>query len=93
MNPSFRKALERKPNNGGVLIQMSVLKFATEDYLGARAFLQRYLSTNIPTAGVLYLGVRVEEKLGDDRARTDYSNRVLREFPESPEARRVLESG
>jgi type IV pilus assembly protein PilF len=88
----FRKALDRKSNYGEALIQLSVLKFATEDYLGARAFLQRYLSTNIPTPGVLYLGVRVEEELGDDRASTDYSNRILREFPQSPEARRVLDS-
>jgi Tfp pilus assembly protein PilF len=42
---------------------------------------------------VLYLGVRIEEQLGDDRARTDFSNQILREFPESAEARRILESG
>ena len=62
-------------------------------YLGARAFLQRYLSSNVPTAGVLYLGVRIEEELGDERARTDYSNQILRQFPESREARSILESG
>jgi len=74
-------------------LQLSLLKFTTEDFLSARAFLQRYLSSNIPTASVLYLGVRIEEELGDDRARTDYSNRILREFPESAEARQILESG
>lgn len=89
----FRDALTLKPGYGEALLQLSLLKFAGEDYLGARAFLQRYLSSNIPTAGVLYLGVRIEEELGDDRARTDYSNRILREFPESAEARRILESG
>ncbi len=89
----FRQALARKPGYGEALLQLSVLKFSTEDYLGARAFLQRYLSVNVPSAGVLYLGVRIEEELGDDRARTDYSNRILREFPASPEARSILESG
>lgn len=89
----FRQALARKSNFGEALIQLSVLKFSSEDYLGARAFLQRYLSANIPTAGVLYLGVRIEEQLGDDSARTDYSNQILRQFPESLEARRILESG
>lgn len=89
----FRQALDRKPNFGEALIQMSVLKFSAEDYLGARAFLQRYLSANAPSAEVLYLGVRIEEVLGDKRAKTDYSNQILREFPESPEARRILESG
>ncbi len=72
---------------------MSVLKFSIEDFLGARAFLQRYLNANVPTASVLYLGVRIEEQLGDDRARTDYSNQILREFPKSAEARTILGSG
>jgi type IV pilus assembly protein PilF len=89
----FRQALERRPNHGEALLQLSLLKFSTEDYLGARAFLQRFLGTNIPTAGVLYLGVRIEEELGDDGARTDYSNQILREFPTSPEARQILDSG
>jgi len=89
----FRQALDRRSNYGEALIQLSLLKFSTKDFLGARAFLQRFLSTNIPTPGVLYLGMRVEEQLGNDRGKSEYSNRILREFPESPEARRVLNSG
>lgn len=89
----FRQALDRRSNYGEALIQLCVLKFATEDYLASRAFLQRFLSSNIPTPDVLYLGVQIEEKLGDNRARTEYSNRILREFPQSAEAKRVLESG
>ncbi|MEJ2129995.1 MAG: hypothetical protein P8X81_14290, partial [Woeseiaceae bacterium] len=89
----FRDALRYKPNYGEALLQLSLLKFSAEDYLGARAFLQRYLSSNIPTAGILYLGVRIEEELGDDRARTDYSNQILRDFPQSPEARQILDAG
>ena len=88
----FRQALARKGDYGEALLQLSVLKFTTKDYLGARAFLQRYLSTNIPTAGVLLLGVRIEEELGDTTARTEYANQILRNFPESPEARSILES-
>jgi type IV pilus assembly protein PilF len=88
----FRDALQRKGDYGEALIQLSLLKFTTEDYMSARAFLQRFLSTNSPSPGVLLLGVRIEEELGDDRARMDYSNQILREFPESPEARSILES-
>lgn len=88
----FRAALQRKGDYGEALIQLSLLKYTTEDYMSARAFLQRFLSTNPPSAGVLLLGVRIEEELGDDRARTEYSNQILRDFPESPEARSILES-
>jgi type IV pilus assembly protein PilF len=89
----FRQALQRRGDYGEALIQMSVLKYTTEDYMSARAFLQRFLGTNAPSASVLLLGVRIEEQLGDERARTDFSNQILREFPESPEARSILESG
>ncbi len=88
----FRTALEHKTSYGEALIQLSVLKHAQKDYLGARAFLQRYLSANAASASVLYLGVSIEQELGDERARTEYANRVLREFPQSAEARRILES-
>ena len=89
----FREALEHRANHGEALLQLAVLKQGAQDYLGARAFLERYLSRNPPSAGVLYLGVRIEDALGDDGARRAYADRLLREFPTSPEARRVLEDG
>ena len=88
----FRRALERKSNYGEALLQMCVLKHSQGDDLKARAFLQRYLSSHPPSADILYLGVEIEAKLGDERARTDYENRILREYPGSVEARRILES-
>ncbi len=89
----FRQALDRKSDYGEALLQLSLLKFNAEDYMSARAFLQRYLSSNVPSAPVLYLGVRIERELGDRRAQTEYSNQILRQFPESREARSILESG
>jgi type IV pilus assembly protein PilF len=88
----FRAAITEKPTHGEALVQMAALKFKTEDYLHARAFLQRYLSSNKSSPGVLYLAVQVEQALEDQRAATDYMNQLLREFPASPEARRLLES-
>jgi len=87
----FREALNNKASYGDALLQLCLLKKGSGEHLAARAFLQRYLSSNLPSAEVLYLGMQIEEELGDERARTDYSNRVLREFPQSPEARKVLE--
>lgn len=89
----FRQALARKGNHSEALIQMALLKHTTGDHLNARAFLQRYLSANPPSADVLYLGMQIENELGDERARTNYSNQILRDFPNSMEARRILESG
>jgi len=88
----FRKALEERATYAEALIQLAALKFKTENFLQARAFLQRFLASNETSPGVLYLGVQIEKALQDDRAATDYMNQLLREFPNSPEARRVLEA-
>ena len=89
----FREALEHKSTYGEALLQLCLLKFREEDYLSARAFLQRFMASNRTTAGVLFLAAEIEGRLGNDRGRTEYVNRLLREFPESPEARRALSSG
>lgn len=89
----FREALERKGTYGEALLQLCLLNYQQQDYLGARAFLQRFMASHRATAGVLFLAADIEGKLGNDRGRTEYVNRLLREFPESPEARKALSSG
>lgn len=86
----FRQAIQRRPNYGEPLIQMAALKHRTEDNLIARAFLQRYLAFNEASAAVLYLAIQIETQLGMDREATDYMNRLLRDFPDSTEARQTL---
>ena len=89
----FRQALENKSNYGEALLQLCLLKYKQEDYLSARAFLQRFMSSNISTAGVLYLASRIEDMLGNDRGRTQYEDQLIKDYPASPEARKVLGSG
>ncbi len=89
----FRQALDRKTNYPDALLQLCLLKYQQEDYLASRAFLQRLVGVGKTTAGILFLGAEIETKLGDRRARSEYVNQLLRDFPTSPEARKVLESG
>lgn len=89
----FRDALEARPAYGDALLQLAALKHKTGDNLHARAFLQRYLAVNKSSSAALYLGIQIEKSLGDERASTDFANQLLRDFPRSPEARRVLEAG
>jgi len=89
----FRQALDRKTNFGDALLQLCLLKFQQGDYLGSRAFLQRYMVGNKMTAGVLFLGAQIEERLGNEREKIEYENQLIRDFPASPEARKVLEAG
>jgi Tfp pilus assembly protein PilF len=51
------------------------------------------MSASKSTAGVLFLAAEIEGKLGNDRGRTEYLNQLLREYPDSPEARKAMSSG
>jgi type IV pilus assembly protein PilF len=86
----FRDALQLRPAYGEALMQMAALKFRNEDFLTARAFVQRYLASHPPSPTVLYLGVRIETNIGDQRAASDYQNQLLNNFPESAEAQLLL---
>jgi type IV pilus assembly protein PilF len=89
----FRNALERKSGYGEALIQLAALKNRTGDNLSSRAFLQRYIAGNEASAPVLFLAIQIETALGDDRAATDYSNQLLQDFPDSPQAMQLIRSG
>jgi type IV pilus assembly protein PilF len=89
----FRQALERKPGYPEALLQMTVLKHRTGDDLSARAFLQRYRAANEDDAGVLYLCTLIEGSLGDDRARNECASDLLRDFADSPEAKKLARTG
>lgn len=89
----FRSALEEKSSYPDALLQLCLMKFKKEDYLSARAFLQRFMASSPVTAGVLLLGSRIEDKLGNDKGRTEFEDRLIREFPTSDEARKVLGAG
>lgn len=88
----FRDALKIRPSYGEALIQLAALKHRTGDNLSARAFMQRYLASNVAAPAVLMLAIQIETELGDERAVTNYMNQLLRDFPDSAEARRMLAS-
>lgn len=83
---SLRKALQTSPENSVALFQMAQLSFETEEYMRARAFLERHLSGAPAAPDTLLLGLQIESKLGDRRAVESYRRRLLTEFPDSEQA-------
>ena len=86
----FRRALEVRPTHGEALLQLALLKHQTGDDLSARAFLQRFRSAHPTDSAVLYLCVLIEAALNDEQARAECANELLRNHPESAEARQFL---
>lgn len=89
----FRQALDEKRDYPEALLQMILLKRMTGDALSARGFLQRYMSVQPATPALLMLAMEIEKDMGDERARREYMNRLISEFPDSNEARRLAEIG
>ncbi|MBD8525293.1 type IV pilus biogenesis/stability protein PilW [Pseudomarimonas arenosa] len=79
---SLRRALELEPRNTVALYEMASLSFNKEDYLRARAFIQRFEAHNRADPSLLALAVRVENRLGDERAAKRYRDRLVSEYPD-----------
>lgn len=88
----FRAALDERSEYPTALYRLSRLMFERGDYLSARAFLQRYSAVAPMTPEALLLGVRIERRMGDEEAADGYATALNKQFPDSPEARRLADS-
>lgn len=84
----FRQALDIDPGLPQSLFAMAELQFEQGDHLSARAHLQRYQEVARHTPRSLWLGVRIEQALGDKDAVASYGMLLEGEFPESDQAQR-----
>jgi type IV pilus assembly protein PilF len=85
----YREALQRNPRFAPALLRMARLSLDSDDYQGARQYLERFSAVAPATAESLSLAVRVERRLGN-RAKAASYERMLRErFPDSVEIQRL----
>jgi type IV pilus assembly protein PilF len=87
----FRRALAVNSVYPEALFQMADVTYRREYYLQSRAFVERYLNASQPTPGILWLAYRVESELQDMGEAQDFAEQLLREFPDSVEARMLLD--
>lgn len=83
----FRKALRIRPDQPQALYNMADLSFKRGQYLEARSYLVKYMRVAAQTAESLWLGVRIEHKLGDRDSEASYALQLRRKYPESNETR------
>lgn len=87
----YRQSLEKDPRFGPALLQMAVLNFERENYLTARAYLQRFQQSSRHTPESLWLGVRTEYALKDHKAWGNYALQLKNNFPDSKQAALLTE--
>ncbi|MDQ2696316.1 MAG: type IV pilus biogenesis/stability protein PilW [Pseudomonadota bacterium] len=88
----LRQALEINPESPGALFELAGLSYDQDKALQARAFLQRYHAEAGYSPASLWMGIGIEEKLGDLEIRRHYATLLLSKFAGSREARRLLGS-
>ncbi len=79
----LRLALSRAPSNTTALGAMAELEFRRQQYLPARAFIERRLAAGPANASVLKLASQIEDGLGDKAAASRYVQRIRAEFPDA----------
>lgn len=86
------KALRMQPQQPQALYNLAQLYFKQGRYAEARGPLSKYLQLAAPTPESLWLGVRLERKLGDKEAEGGHGRQLRKLFPDSAEAV-LLQSG
>lgn len=81
----YDRALKLDPNTLGAMMPYAQLLYRRGQLVDARNLVNRYLKIVEPTAESLWLGVRVERKLGDRNAEAGYATQLRRRFPQSKE--------
>ena len=79
----FLRALKRAPDMYGAKVGMAEVQFRTGRWLAARSQLQQVGAKGELGAQALWLGVRVERRMGDHEAEASYAAQLRRRFPES----------
>ena len=88
----LNKALELNPQLPTALINMAEIRFQQDRYLSSRGFLQRFEAVSTHSAESLWLGIRVERKLGDKNAEAKYKKQLQSNFPKSRQFKMMLNS-
>jgi len=79
----LRLALSRDPSSTIALGAMAEIEFRRQQYLPARAFIERRLAAGPASVAVLKLASQIEERLGDKAAASRYVQRIRAEFPDA----------
>ncbi len=79
----LRQALVLEPSNAVALEALAQLEFEQQQYMSARAFVERRLAAAPASAAVLKLASQIEERLGDKAAASRYVQRIRAEFPDA----------
>ena len=81
----FSQAFPLDPGNPSTQANLSKIYFEQGDYERARFYIGRVMKSEVMTADVLWLAIKIERKLGDRAAEASLVTQLRRRHPGSPE--------
>jgi len=84
------KSFKLQPDNPNTVLKLAGLHFRQGRLMETQRLLGRHAELAPPTAESLWLGVRLERKLGDRAQEAAYGLQLRKRFPDSNEARLLL---
>lgn len=84
---TLMRAYELDAGNPVTGYNLAKLLYDRGDLARARFYIRRLNNSELANAQSLWLGMRIEHRLGDRRAREDLSDQLRRRFPDSAEQR------
>lgn len=85
----YRKAFSLDPANSGAMLHLGDLYYKRNELDKARFYIDRLNKSYEPSAGSLWLALRIERKAGDRVAESSYAAQLRRRYPDSPENQRL----
>lgn len=83
---SFSKAYELDASNPITGYNLALLLFQREDFVRSQFYVRRINNSELANAESLWLGIKVERRLGNREASAQLSGQLKKRFPQSPEA-------
>ncbi|GAO35557.1 hypothetical protein SCT_0948 [Sulfuricella sp. T08] len=86
------KAVKLQPRQPQALFHLADINFKRGNYSESRKFINQFFQIAAPTPESLWLGMRIERRLGNRSDEASYGLQLRKTFPDSPEAQ-ALRSG
>ncbi len=83
---SFTKSYEIDPANPVAGYNIGLLKFGRGDFANAQFYIRRINNSNYATADSLWLGIKIERKMGNSDAASQLGAQLLKRYSQSSQA-------
>ena len=83
------KAIKLQPRLPPALFQLADINFKRGNYVESRKFIDQFSRIAVPTPESLWLGIRIERRLGNSSDEASYGMQLRKTFPDSPEAQKL----